>query len=104
MAAAPVPVAELVPFAEYGEAILASQVFDPAAAESAPGWLDAYLGEVTQVPKGRKGLWGALASCSVADRSERSDWSDPVDTSALGPVARPMFEVDLLTSIDLSLA
>ncbi len=101
MAAAPAPVAELVPFAEYGEVILASQVFDAAAADSAPGWLDAYLGEVTQVPKGRKGLWGALASCSVGDRS---DWSAPVDTAALGPVTRPMFEVDPASSIDLSLA
>ena len=101
MALAPAPVAELVPFAEFGEVILASQVFDPEVPGVAPEWLDEYLGEVTQVPKGRKGLWGALASCSVP---ERDDWSAPVDTAALGPVMRPMFEIDPLASIDLSVA
>lgn len=100
MNAAPVT-AELVPFAECGEALLAGQVFDASAAVDLPPWLDGHLAEVTQIPHGRKGLWGALAECSMP---KAVAWAAPIDTSALGPVVRPMFEIDPLRAVDLTVA
>lgn len=93
--------AEVIPFAEYGETVLAGQVFDAPVAVDLPPWLDGHLAEVTQVPHGRKGLWGALARCSMA---KATTWSEPTDVAALGPVLRPMFEIDPLLSVDLSVA
>ena len=93
--------AEVIPFADCGEALLAGQVFDAPAAVDLPPWLDGHLAEVTQVPHGRKGLWGALARCSMPTGVA---WSEPIDTNALGPVLRPMFEIDPLMAVDLTVA
>jgi hypothetical protein len=71
-------------------------------AVSAPSWLDDHMGEVTQLPRGRKGLWGALARQSVRGASEQATWMPPVDTAALAPVLRSMFDIDPLATIDLT--
>ena len=100
MNVAPTTVAEIVPFAEYGEDVLADNVFS-GPADATPAWLEGHLGRVTQLPRGRKGLWGALATNVVPPRS---GLSAPVDAGRLAPVRRPMFDVEPGLVIDLDVA
>ncbi|MBS1836533.1 MAG: hypothetical protein JST64_02425 [Actinobacteria bacterium] len=65
-------------------------------------WLDEHLGAVTDVPRGRKGLWGALAVRSVP--APVAPCLAATDPSTLGRVAGTMFDIDPLRSIDLTVA
>lgn len=65
-------------------------------------WIDEHLGAVTDLPRGRKGLWGALAVRSLP--TPVVPLLATTDTSMLGRVAGTMFDVDPLRSIDLTVA
>lgn len=65
-------------------------------------WLDQHLGAVTELPRGRKGLWGALAVRSTPAAAVCG--LAVTDTTTLGRVAGTMFDVDPLRSIDLTVA
>lgn len=65
-------------------------------------WLDEHLGSVTDLPRGRKGLWGALALQTVP--VPRGPGLAVTDVAGLGRVAGTMFDVDPLRSIDLTVA
>ena len=97
MAATPTTTPELVPFPEAGAPVVTGA--------STPSWLDDHFVEVTQLPRGRKGLWGALARQTARGGSAQlAGWMPPTLSADLGPVERPMFEVDRLASIDLTAA
>ncbi len=70
--------------------------------EAGTHWLDEHLGAVTEVPRGRKGLWGALALRLTPATAEGG--LGLTDTTTLGRVAGTMFDIDPLQSIDLTVA
>lgn len=92
------PSVHAVPLERCGEDLLVDHVLGSSVDVSSQWW-DAHLGEVTQVPHGRKGLWGALTTRSVP---ARGSCASTVDAAGLGPVQQPMFEIDPLASIDLT--
>ncbi len=98
MAHTPTPTVQAVPFERAGEDLLAGHVFGTCI-DASPQWLDDHLVEVTQVPHGRKGLWGALTTGLVP---AFGTCGALLDTALLGPVHQPMFEIDPLASIDLT--
>lgn len=65
-------------------------------------WLDEHMGAVTNVPRGRKGLWGALALRSTPRGSDTT--LVVTDTATLGCVSATMFDIDPVRSIDLTVA
>ena len=65
-------------------------------------WLDEHMGAVTNLPRGRKGLWGALALRSTPTVGDST--LVVTDASTLGCVARTMFDIDPVRSIDLTVA
>jgi hypothetical protein len=61
--------------------------------------------EMTQLPRGRKGLWGALARQTARGGAPQlAAWMPTTESADLGPVRRSMFDVDPLASIDLTAA
>ncbi|UDY37241.1 hypothetical protein [Dermatobacter hominis] len=97
MAATPTTTPEMVPFPD--------RVVAAVDGESTPSWLDAHFCEVTQLPRGRKGLWGALARQTVRSGSpELAVWMPPTESADLAPVVGSMFDIDPLATIDLTAA
>ncbi len=96
MTGTPTITPELVPFPEAPVAV--------AVGASTPSWLDAHFVEVTQLPRGRKGLWGALARQTARGGSPQlAEWMPP-STADLRSVVGSMFDIDPLASIDLTAA
>lgn len=70
-----------------------------ACAPDGARWWDHHVGDSTEVPRGRKGLWGALA---VGAAPAVATLLPLVDTSALGRTGGSMFDIDPAASIDLT--
>jgi len=64
-----------------------------------PHWWEDHVGDSTDLPRGRKGLWGAL---TLGSSPTVEGLLPVVDASALGRSGGSMFDVDPSASIDLT--
>lgn len=70
-----------------------------ACAPDGAKWWETHVGDSTDLPRGRKGLWGALA---IGATPAVATLLPLVDTAGLGRIGGSMFDIDPTASIDLT--